>query len=103
MDNIEDIIFRKMTVRWGRRFLGIWEGVDLLEVKADWAHELRNMPHENIAHGLTHLPDAPCTVGEFKRLCHTMPPPVFKALPAPPADKKIVEASLKKIRDILKK
>jgi hypothetical protein len=101
-NEIVDVIFKKMTLRWGRKFLGIWEGVDLLDVKGDWAHELRNMPPENIAHGLLNLPDDPCTVGQFKRICNAMPPPVFKALPAPAVDSAKVAAMLAKAKEALK-
>lgn len=100
--NLVDMIFTKMTLRWGRKFLGIWDGVDLLDVKSDWAHELRTMPAENIAHGLRNLPDDPCTVGQFKRICNAMPPPVFKALPAPAVDRAKVADMLAKAKEAMK-
>jgi hypothetical protein len=41
-------------------------------------------------------------VGQFKRICNTMSPPVFKALPAPAADREKVAAMLAKARQALK-
>ena len=58
-----DKIFQKLTLVYGRDFLGRWEGVPLEEVKDDWAHELSG--YENapaaISYALQNLPPKPPT------------------------------------------
>ena len=69
-------IFGKLAIRYGRQFLGRWEGVDMADVRADWAVQLggfRARP-DCIAYALGKLPiDKPPTVGEFRSLCNSMP------------------------------
>lgn len=95
-------IFTKLSLVYGRAFLSQYEGMDLLAVKADWAHELagfENMP-EAIAYALKHLPmDRPPNVLQFRALCRKVPEPVFKALPAPKADREKVRAMLDGLRE----
>lgn len=70
-----DKIFQKLTLTYGRDFLGRWEGVPLEEVKADWAHELdgyENAPHA-IHYALKNLPPKPPTVLDFRALCQKAP------------------------------
>ena len=70
-----DKIFQKLTLTYGRDFLGRWEGIPLEEVKADWAHELdgyEKAPHA-IHHALTNLPIRAPTVLEFRALCQKAP------------------------------
>lgn len=97
-------IFTKLSLIYGRAFLSQYEGVDMLAVKADWAHELagfENMP-EAIAYALKHLPmDRPPNVLQFRALCRKVPPPEFKALPAPKADREKVAALLDGLRERL--
>lgn len=78
-------IFAKLTLLYGRDFLGRWEGQDIEAVMADWAHELAGFERnpEAIKHALSHLPAAkPPTVLEFRDLCRGAPS-TTKALPAP--------------------
>ena len=35
-----EMIFKKLTLLYGKQFLAQWEGLDIAEVKADWAEEL---------------------------------------------------------------
>jgi hypothetical protein len=68
-------IFQKLTLVYGRDFLGRWEGIPLEEVKADWAHELagyRNS-HDALAYALQNLPRKPPTVLEFRAICEAAP------------------------------
>lgn len=90
-----DRIFSKLTVAYGRDFLSRWEGVNMNDVKSDWAHELSgfvNCP-EAIAFALAHLPDGkPPTVMQFRALANSMPRQENVALPSPaPSTKKLAE------------
>ena len=79
-------IFTKLTVAYGREFLGRWEGLNLAAVKADWAEELAGYASHPYAlkYGLEHLPaDKPPTARAFKALCNTVPVITQMALPAP--------------------
>ena len=70
-----DKIFQKLTLVYGRDFLGRWEGVPLEEVKADWGHELNgyeNAP-QAIAYALQNLPPKAPTVLEFRAICRSAP------------------------------
>lgn len=90
-----DIIFAKMTVVYGRDFLGRWEGLNLADVKTDWAHELGGFAShpEAIAYALQNLtPGKPPTVLEFRAIARKAPLPEFKALPAPTvSDERLAE------------
>jgi len=81
-----DKIFTKLGLVYGRALLSQYEGFDIDDVKADWAHELagyENHP-ESIAFALQNLPiDRPPNVLQFRAMCRRAPPPVFKALPTP--------------------
>lgn len=81
-----DMIFTKMTLVYGRDFLGRWEGLNLADVKTDWAHELGGFePHpEAIAYALQNLtPGKPPTVLEFRAIALKAPLPKWQELPAP--------------------
>ena len=80
-----DRIFEKLTLTYGHRFLGRWSGLDLGQVKADWAHELARLQQspDAIRYALNNLPPAePPTVLEFRAICARRPAEVV-ALPAP--------------------
>jgi hypothetical protein len=97
-----DKIFTKLQLTYGRTFSSQYEGLDPLAVKADWAHELSGFEKhpEAIAYGLKHLPmDRPPNVLQFRALCRKLPPPEFKALPAPKADQEKVRAMLDGLRE----
>jgi hypothetical protein len=64
-----DRIFERLTVVYGHQFLARWDGLELTEVKANWAYELRGFAQNPSAlwYGLEHLPAAkPPTVLEFR-------------------------------------
>lgn len=71
-------IFLKLSVTYGQAFLRQYDGVDLADVKANWAHELsgfQQMPGA-IRYGLEFLPaDRPPNVMQFRDLCRRSPPP----------------------------
>lgn len=71
-DNWVDRIFRKLGATYGQAFLRQYDGVDLPDVKANWAHELAvfQQAPDAIAYGLDHLPvDRPPTVLQFRDCC----------------------------------
>lgn len=83
-----NVVFTKLTLTYGRDFTGRWEGLDLGDVKNDWAHELRGYeraPHA-VRYALKNLPAKPPSVVEFKALCLRAPSPEVPQLKAPRAD-----------------
>jgi len=98
-----DKIFHKLTLLYGRDFIGRWEGLELADVKTDWGHELsgfENWP-EAIAHALATLPSGkPPTVMEFRELARKAPRKELVALPVPAANPERIAAELKKLTAI---
>lgn len=81
-----DVLFTRLTVRYGDAWMRKWDGVDPCAVKADWQEQLQNIfdrnPHA-IAYALQHLPpDFPPNSEQFLKLC-LQKPPEHVALPAP--------------------
>ena len=73
LQSLVEAIFTKCSLRYGRDFTGRWEGLDLADVKADWAHELKGVKPETVRHGLKNLPDKPPTVKDFINACKGAP------------------------------
>lgn len=99
-----DKIFEKLALTYGRAFLNQWEGMNIDDVKADWAHELDGFDKwpEAIAFALRSLPsDRPVNVRQFRDLCRKAPPKPVPQLPQPKADPERVKAELAKIRGLL--
>lgn len=80
-------IFQKLSLVYGRDFLGRWDGIPLEEVKADWAHELSGYQQSPsaISYALQNLPPKPPTVLEFLAICRRAPASNTPALEAPSA------------------
>lgn len=101
-----DKIFSKLTLVYGRDFIGRWEGLELADVKTDWAHELAgfdNFP-EGIAFALQNLPAGkPPTVLEFRAMAYKAPKPALKQIEAPKADPARVAEELRKAVAAVKK
>lgn len=99
-----DRIFSKLTLTYGHRFLGLYAGLDMEAVKADWAHELgayTSRP-EAIAHAMAVLPpDSPPNVMQFRDLCRRAPEYAPKALPAPPPDPTLAQELRRAVRPVL--
>lgn len=98
-----DKIFLKLTLVYGRDFIGRWEGLEIADVKTDWGHELAGFEHwpEAIAHALATLPNGkPPTVLEFRELARKAPRKEMVALPGAPADPSLVASELAKARDL---
>jgi hypothetical protein len=94
-----DRIFTKMALVYGRDFASRWEGLNLVDVKADWAHELDGYDKhpKAIAHALQNLPSRPPTVLEFRALARAAPSDAALALGAPRANAVRVAAELEKL------
>ena len=98
-----DRIFSKLTVAYGHRFLGLYSGIDLDAVKADWGDELAGFQQsaEAIRYGLEHLPsDSPPNVFQFRDICRKAPQYAPKALPAPAPDPEMVKTVRRAFKSI---
>lgn len=94
-----DKIFEKLTLSYGRNFLGQWEGMDLNAVKSDWCHELSGydrMP-EAIAYALQNLPERPVNVIEFRKIAKSAPLPDVPRVEVAKASPERVAAELRKL------
>lgn len=91
-------LFRKLSARYGRAFLGQYDGVALEDVMADWAEELGGFGArpEALAHAIAHLPERAPNVAQFRALC-VGAPSAAPALPPVPADPARVQAELAKV------
>ena len=101
-----DKIFTKLTVVYGRDFIGRWEDIDEADVKTDWAHELGGFEQcpEAIAYALQNLvPGKPPTVLEFRALARKAPMPEFKALPPPVISNERLAEQFRKIAELKQK
>lgn len=98
-----DKIFAKLSLAYGRDFIGRWEGIDLGDVKTDWSHELSGFEAhpEAIAYALANLPpQKPPTVFEFRAIARRAPLPEAARLEAPKADPAKVAAEIAKQTDL---
>jgi len=95
-----DDIFAKLSLAYGHRFLSIWDGFPLEDVKADWAKELDAFVDkpEAIAYGLDNLPAGrPPDVFEFRTICRRRPEPARQASLPDMAPRRIPEVLREKI------
>lgn len=99
-----EALFTKLTLAYGRDFVGRWEGIDLNDVKTDWAHELSGFERhpEAIAYALANLPPKAPTVIEFRTLARRAPLPELPRLEAPVASPERIAAELAKLAPIVK-
>ena len=89
-----EAIFTKLTLRYGRDFLAQWEGIDLNDVKADWALELEGIRSESVVYALKNLPDKAMNVGVFRSIALRAPAPEMVRIDAPAANPEIVKKAL---------
>lgn len=91
-----DRIFAKLAARFGRDFLGRWEGLDLNIVKGDWSEEMAGMQArpDAIKHALDNLGTKPPNVAEFKELCNRAPVDGVLRLVAPKANADVIEKAI---------
>jgi hypothetical protein len=101
-----DKIFSKLTLVYGRDFIGRWEGLELADVKTDWAHELSGFDRfpDGIAFALANLPASrPPTVLEFRAMALKAPRPAHKLLDAPMASPDKVAEELRRAAAAVRK
>lgn len=98
-----DRIFSKLSARFGRDFLGRWEGLDLDVVKADWAEELAGLQDrpDAIKYALENIGTKPPNVGEFKEICGRAPVAGLLALDQPRASEDVIERAIGIAREAL--
>ena len=98
-----DDLFRVLMAEYGNRFVRLYDGHDMTEVKARWAEKLDGLKPHHIAYALRHLPEStPPTAGEFLKLCLLAPPAPVRALPAPKPDRKRLAAEFAKLRETIR-
>jgi hypothetical protein len=81
-----DHIFAKLTLTYGQRFMGLYAGLDIADVKADWGRVLSAFQQNRAAlsFGLENLPaDQPPTALQFRAICGRRPDAPVQRLPAP--------------------
>lgn len=96
-------IFQKLTLAYGRDFLGRWEGVPIADVKTDWADCLSGFggQPQAIAWALANLPDSKApTAQEFRAICRRAPAPDVPRLPEPKADPARMAAELARLAPV---
>ena len=97
-----DRIFSKLMARYGRDFLGRYEGMDLSIVKADWSEEMAGMQSrpQAIKYALEHLPVKAPNVIEFKEICNRAPVRPLLALDSPKADQDVIDRAIAAMREV---
>lgn len=99
-----DRVFTRLTLVFGRDFMARYDGLEIDDVKAEWAEDLAGFQQapEAIKYALEHIPsDKPPTSLQFRDLCRKAPQYLPKALPAPPVDPamaRVVKGALKPIQ-----
>lgn len=96
-----EMIFTKCSLRYGRDFAGRWEGLDLADVKADWAHELVGIKPETVRHGLQNLPDKPPTVKDFINACKGAPEIPTLKLDRPSVNQELAREAIAKAKALM--
>lgn len=78
-------IHSALAVRYGRRWLAMWAGLDMELVRADWRRVLRDYAANPTAvmHALDNLPEHVPTASDFRTLCASGPRPAWQPLPPP--------------------
>ncbi len=94
-------IHSALAVRYGRRWLAMWAGLDMELVRADWRRVLRDYEGNRAAvkHALDNLPEMVPTAMEFERLCAAGPRPAWRPLPPPVTS----DEGRKVMRDLLER
>ncbi len=98
-----DRIWQRMTVGYGRRWLQLWDGMDMPDIKKGWSLELAGCSAESIAYALEHLPPNPPSCAALRALCREAPAsgptlPQLESKPADPAGVAKVTAELAKLK-----
>lgn len=94
-----DRLFDRLALTYGAAWMRQWEGLNVNDLKALWAHELDCYASrlDAIAWALEHLPPRCPNVIEFKALCREAPRHEPLPLPEPSADPARVKDELAKL------
>ena len=94
-----DRLFDRLTLTYGSEFKNKWAGLDVSDVKSNWAYELGIFAENLKAIGwaLENLPERCPNLIEFKSLCKQAPRPQTLKLDYSKADGEVVDAELAKI------
>ena len=78
-------IHSALAVRYGRRWLAMWAGLDMELVRNDWRRVLREYAGnpKAVMHALDNLPEQVPTAIDFRTLCGSGPRPATQLLEAP--------------------
>ena len=94
-----DELFTRLHLRYGAAFLRQYDGLEVEDVKADWADFLDGFSGDDIRYALDYLPERfPPNAMEFRALCRKAPVAAVSALPAPAADPEMVARVLEGVR-----
>lgn len=99
-----DVLFDRLSLRYGRAFLARWKGMDLQAVKADWARELIRYAErpDAVEHALALVdPAEPPTAAQFRDLCSTAPAPAFRAQPQAKQAQRAAEVRRQCLRPVM--
>lgn len=94
-----DAVFTRMVARYGNTWLAKWDGVPLVDLKADWGRVLANASRPALLYGLDNLPEFPPTAHQFREVCTRAPAPDTPRLPQPKPDRARVAAELAKLAE----
>lgn len=98
-----DVVFTKLSLAYGRDFTGRWEGLNMADVKADWAHELAGYQKNPAAikYALQNLPPRAPNVFEFRSICQRAPEAPAARLEAPAANPAIAKKAIAEARALM--
>ena len=92
-----DRLFARFATLYGNRFVDLWRNIDMVEVRAAWAHELQPYSPQIIGTAVKGLGTHPPSLPEFIDLCQrakgTFHASFEPALPAPKEDPTTPEVS----------
>ena len=98
-----DVVFTKLSLAYGRDFTGRWDGLNIADVKADWAHELAGYQKnpQAIKYALQNLPPRALNVFEFRAICQRAPNAPMARLEAPASNPVIAKRAIAEARALL--
>lgn len=77
-----DQLFALFAASYGKRWLDMWDGMDMDLVASVWMAELDGLKLRHIKFGLQHRPrEFPPTAMQFRDLCKQAPDPPMQSLP----------------------
>lgn len=69
-----DELFARLATRYGHRFMSLYDGLHIDDVKNDWCAVLARLTPAHFDHAMSNLPAGrPPDAGEFRNLCLSKP------------------------------